>query len=146
MMRRGFTLVEAVVGVGLAAVVLGIVLALFAPAQRQGAQLEERLTGVRGTMLVAARLEQDMQQATSFALEDGALVIACGARQIRWAHARGALTRDGEQAGGAYRFAAVSFEADGDRAVRVVVGPTSFTLRLPGEHSYWRPVDAKRAS
>lgn len=151
-MRRGFTLVEAVVASGLATLVLGVVIALFAPAQRSGARVEERLVGVRAAMLVASRLEQDVKQAVRCGVEDGALVLDSGVQEVRWAHRAGGpvvRTVDGVRLGApACRFARVAFEAVDEGAVRVTLesgSAVTFTVRTPvsGAHAYWRA--AKKA-
>lgn len=145
--NRGFTLVEALVAVVLALVLIGIVVSIFAPAQRQGANLEARLQTVRGVMLLAARLEQDVQQAQEVALEGDAIVFTSHEldrsssqtlvrRTVRYAHQAGgqvqrtgAVSRENGPVGSC-RFARVAFNAVSDEpgAVRVTVEPVASRL------------------
>ena len=143
--KRAFTTVEALVALVIALLVIGIVFAVFTPAQRQGAQLEMKLQTVRGVMLLAGRLEQDVQQAHTVSFDGDAMVLTTDVldrsaeprmvrRSVRYGHkamgpvqrtaSADAAARDGS-AVGSCRFARVAFAAvEGDPgAVRVTVEP-----------------------
>lgn len=162
---KGFTIVEAMVAWVLAMIVLGILWAVWSPTQRQGAEVEARLSTIRAVMILSARLEQDVQQARAIAVEDGALVIRAGGQSVRYAHEPGAAVRrtksnaagDASAPVGACRFARVSFdELSGERgAVRVTIlpqvsrrgriaeEPATFVVRTPvTESTSWRSATA----
>lgn len=153
-MRRGFTLIEALVGLVLALLLIAFVYGFFFSSQKQGQRLDDQLDRVAGASAITARLEQDLQRAEQLRFEEGALQLTWtashdleagdyGARvTVRYRHEAGGAVRRSEQVTprdsaprsreetlGRHRFASVTFQPGATpTSVEVVtIGPKRAT-------------------
>lgn len=122
-MRRGFSVLEAVVGVLLAVVVLAALYVLLSGGARTFAATDARLSGVTAANAALARLRQDLRcAALPPRVEDAGATLRIGAIAWRFDAASGALARDGVAPGA--RFARVAFAREpltGLVTVRIVM-------------------------